>query len=338
MSKELKIIIHVPFVLCYLVPVRCFRKAPVSSRRRKEAGRTSEEGVRDMRYGCQSMTGKIEAVLIKGPAEAFVSQEHLGGQWEAFGFLSCPDYEEALREYGAFERLLRDEVPHVVSLPRDGRTGLDSLSAHDGLKVTERGAIYFTTGIALRRGEGEAARDVLESLGVPTLGVIEEPGTMEGGDVVWLDRETVAIGRGYRTNDAAIEQFRALTDGFVREIVVVPLPHGEGEEACLHLMSLVSLVDRDLAVVYSRYLPVFFRRMLLDRGLTLLEVDDEEYASLGSNVLALAPRVCLVLEGNPRIRAGLEAQGCRVVAYEGRQISLPGTGGPTCLTHPLLRI
>ena len=140
---------------------------------------------------------------------------------------------------------------------------------------------------------------------------------MEGGDVVWLDERTVAIGRGYRTNDEGIRQFRELTKDFVERFIVVPMPHGEGEDACLHLMSVISMVDRDLAVVYSKFMPVFFRELLLERGIKLLEVDDEEYERLGSNVLALAPRVCLALGGNPRIKASCPpspragSSGCR---------------------------
>ncbi|MCD7952380.1 MAG: arginine deiminase family protein [Synergistaceae bacterium] len=290
-----------------------------------------------MKYGCQSMTGKIDTVLLKRVSEAFISQDNIDKTYEEFCYMGRPDYEAAVREYAAFERIIKDNVENVLYLPRDGRTGLDSLYTHDPLKVTGNGAIYFPMGKELRGREWQATREFLEAAGVPTLGRIEAPGKVEGGDVVWLDEKTVAIGRGYRTNDEGIRQFMELTKDFVEEYVVVPMPHGEAEAACLHLMSIISMVAQDLAVVYSKYMPVFFRELLLARGIKLLEVDDTEYDNLGSNVLALAPRVCVLLAGNPKIEAQLRGEGCQVYAYEGRNMSYMGTGGPTCLTHPVSR-
>jgi N-dimethylarginine dimethylaminohydrolase len=160
---------------------------------------------------------------------------------------------------------------------------------------------------------------------------------MEGGDVLWLDERTLAVGRGYRTNAEGIRQFRALTAGMVERVIEVPLPHADGSEACLHLMSLISLIDRDLAVVYSRYLPVFFRQILIDMGIELIEVSDDEYERLGANVLALAPRLCLYPAGNPATLEKMTRAGARVFTYPAEEISLKGTGGPTCLTCPVLR-
>lgn len=291
-----------------------------------------------MAYGCQSMTGEIRSVLLKRVSEAFISQKNLDATYEAFRYLGCPNYEKAAAEYAAFAKIIEEHVPEVHYLPEDDRTGLDSIYTHDPLKVTKKGAVYFPMGKPLRGREWMASKAYLESIGIPTLGRIEAPGKMEGGDVVWLDERTVAIGRGYRTNDEGIRQFRELTKDFVERFIVVPMPHGEGEDACLHLMSVISMVDRDLAVVYSKFMLVFFRELLLERGIRLLEVDDEEYERLGSNVLALAPRVCLALGGNPRIKASLEGEGCKVYTYEGYNLSYLGTGGPTCLTHPLARL
>lgn len=284
------------------------------------------------------MVGKIEAVLLKRPSEAFISQEHLNDNYEKFNYFGCPDYEKASSEYEAFEEIITDNIKNVYYLPRDERTGLDSIYTHDPLKVTQKGAIYFPMGKELRSKEYLATEEFLKSIGVPTLGYIQSPGKMEGGDVVWLNEKTVAIGRGYRTNDEGIGQFKELVKDFVDEIIVVPMPHGEGLEACLHLMSIISMVDEDLAVVYSKYMPVFFRELLISRGIKLLEVNDKEYDYLGSNVLALAPRVCLVLDGNPEIQQKLIDEGCKVYTYKGHEMSFRGTGGPTCLTHPITRI
>lgn len=290
-----------------------------------------------MQYGCQSMIGKIQLVLLKRPEQAFISQRHLEEHYRAFAYFGCPDYGETIREYDAFEAIVRRYVQDVYYLPADARTGLDSIYAHDPVKVTERGAIYFPMGKKLRAGESYATRDFLESIGVPTLGRIEAPGKMEGGDVLWIDGKTVAIGRGYRTNDEGIAQFKTLTKDFIDEYVIVPMPHGDGEDCCLHLMSVISFVDADKAVVYSRYMPVFFRQYLTDREIRLFECDDEEYAYLGSNLLCLEPGVCLMIDGCPRIKGELEAAGVTVYTYPGKELSWRGTGGPTCLTMPIFR-
>jgi N-dimethylarginine dimethylaminohydrolase len=172
---------------------------------------------------------------------------------------------------------------------------------------------------------------------VAIAGRIEPPGRLEGGDVIWLDPRTVVVGRGYRTNADGIRQLRAILGTRV-EVVEVPLPHWHGPHDVMHLMSLISPIDHGMAVVYSRLLPVPFREWLLDRAIHLVEVPDEEFDSIGTNVLALAPRRCLMLAGNPRTRAALERAGADVVEYEGTEISVKGAGGPTCLTRPLERM
>jgi N-dimethylarginine dimethylaminohydrolase len=187
-----------------------------------------------------------------------------------------------------------------------------------------------------RAAEPAAQWDAFAAAGIPIAGRITAPGRIEGGDVVWLDPRTIVVGRGYRTNDEGIRQLGAIVGDDVT-VVVVPLPHWSGQNDVMHLMSLVSPVDADLAVVYSRLLPVPFREWLLDRGMRLVEVPDEEFESMGTNVLALAPRRCLLLRGNPRTRAALEGAGAEVAEYDGTEISTRGAGGPTCLTRPITR-
>lgn len=204
-------------------------------------------------------------------------------------------------------------------------------------KVTSKGAIYFPMGKALRSQERLATEEFLKQQGVPTLGYITAPGKMEGGDVLWIDEKTVAIGRGYRTNDEGIRQFKELTKDIIDEYIIVPMPHGDGEEACLHMMSIISFVDTDKAVVYSKYMPVFFREYLIDRGVILIECNDEEYDYLGTNLLALEPGKCILIKGCPDIQKKIEDAGVTVYTYEGKELSYRGTGGPTCLTCPVLR-
>ncbi|HIU26191.1 MAG TPA: amidinotransferase [Candidatus Copromorpha excrementigallinarum] len=291
-----------------------------------------------MKYGCQSMVGKIESILIKKPEQAFISQENLDRTWEEFKYFGCPDYEKVLEEYAVFEKYIKDNVENVYYLPQDDRTGLDSIYTHDPLKVTKKGAVYFPMGKKLRGREWEATKEFLEEKGIPTLGEIKAPGKMEGGDVLWIDEKTVAIGRGYRTNDEGIRQFKELTEDIIDEYIIVPMPHGEGEDACLHLMSIISFVDVDKAVVYSKYMPVFFREYLIDRGITLIEADDDEYDYLGTNLLALEPGKVILIKGCPKTEGKLKNMGIEVMTYEGKELSYRGTGGPTCLTCPLLRL
>ncbi|MFZ5981782.1 MAG: dimethylarginine dimethylaminohydrolase family protein [Candidatus Zixiibacteriota bacterium] len=290
-----------------------------------------------MRYGSQSETGRIESILIKHPRDAFISQENIDDQWQDLFYYNCPDYAKALEEYEHFENLIRNEVNEIYHLPKDSRVGLDSMYVHDPVIVTERGAILCNMGKEERHGEPKAVGEFLEKLKIPILGAMTGDGTLEGGDVVWLGRDALAVGQGYRTNAEGIRQLRDLTAEFVRYFKVVPLVHWKGPEDVLHLMSLISPVDDNLAVVYSPLLPVPFRQWLLKRGMKLIEVPDEEYDTMGTNILALAPRKCIILEGNPKTKFLLEDAGCEVFEYAGEEISKVGAGGPTCLTRPLLR-
>lgn len=280
----------------------------------------------------------MESILIKHPKQAFISQENLDKTWEEFKYFGCPDYETVLKEYEVFEQIIKENVENVYYLPQDDRTGLDSIYTHDPLKITKQGAIYFPMGKVLRGKEFMATREFLEGIGIPTLGTIEAPGKMEGGDVLWIDEKTVAIGRGYRTNDEGIRQFKELTKDVVDEYIIIPMPHGDGEDCCLHLMSIISFVDTDKAVVYSKYMPVFFREFLLERGYQLIECNDAEYDYLGSNLLALEPGKCILIKGCPDMEKKLEDAGVTVITYEGKEMSYRGTGGPTCLTCPLTRL
>jgi N-dimethylarginine dimethylaminohydrolase len=200
------------------------------------------------------------------------------------------------------------------------------------------GSVICRMGKTARASEPPAQERALGNAGQwPIVGRIGEPGSLEGGDVVWLDSRTIAVGHGHRTNPNGIEQLRGLLNGKVDDFLVVPLPDWRGPQDVMHLMSLVSPVDVDLAVVYSRLLPACFKESLVDRGYRLVDVPDDEYETMGTNVLALAPRVCVMVKGNPKTRAALERAGATVHEYDGDEISLKGGGGPTCLTRPLAR-
>ena len=285
-----------------------------------------------------SEVGALERVLVKHPLDAFVDDARIAAQWRALNYTSPPDLGRAVDEYDRFLGILRTAGAVVEFLPRDEQTPLDSIYARDASIVSPRGVILCSMGKAARAGEPAAQARALQAMtGAPAIaGAIEPPGRLEGGDVVWLDERTIVVGRGYRTNADGIRQLRAILGAAVT-LVEVPLPHWRGPADVMHLMSLISPVDRDLAVVYSPLLPVPFRELLLERGFRLLDVPDDEFESMGTNVLALGRRQCLLLSGNPRTRAALEAAGAEVIAYDGGEISVKGAGGPTCLTRPLVR-
>jgi N-dimethylarginine dimethylaminohydrolase len=284
-----------------------------------------------------SEVDRLTHVMVKHPRDAFVDAQTIAAQWMALNFTGAPDLARAIDEYDQFVELLKSSGTAVTTLPPDERTTLDSIYARDASIVAPRGVILCRMGKPSRSDEPSAQEQALRALGaVPVCGRIEPPGSLEGGDVVWLDARTMVVGRGYRTNAEGIRQVRAMIGSDV-DVVEVPLPHWKGPGDVMHLMSLLSPVDHDLAVVYSPLLPVPFREWLLARGLRLVEVPDEEFDSMGTNVLALSPRRCVMLAGNPRTRAALERAGCEVMEYRGDEISVKGAGGPTCLTRPLAR-
>jgi N-dimethylarginine dimethylaminohydrolase len=280
--------------------------------------------------------GPLNLVVVKHPHDAFVSQDEIRRQWRDLHFLSEPDLGRAVDEAGAFVEILRGAGAEVRTLPRGTGVGLDSIYARDASVVAPGGMVLARMGKRERAGEPEAQGAAFREWGIPVVGAIHPPGALEGGDVVWLSEQAVAVGRGYRTNDDGIRQLQRLVGPTV-EVIVVPLPHWRGPADVFHLMSIISPVDRDLAVVYSPLMPVPFRERLLDLGCALVDVPDDEFESMGTNVLALAPRRCLMLDGNPETRARLERAGAEVVVYRGREISVPGCGGPTCLTRPIVR-
>lgn len=286
---------------------------------------------------CSSMYKPLERVIVKHPKEAFISQEHLSQTWENFNFLEEPDFNEALTEYGDFISILEKYVPNIDYLPASSVVGIDSLYAHDPVKFTSQGAIILKSGKESRQPEATVYKEYCKEKNIPIIGYLTGDAVADGGDIVWLDDKTLVVGHGYRTNAEAIRQLKEMTAHLVDEFIVVQLPHDQGEAECLHLMSFISMVDHDLAVIHSRLMPVFFRKLLIERGIQLIEVPIDEYLNLGCNVLAIAPRVCVIPSGNAYTKQKLIDAGATVYEYKGTEISFKGTGGPTCLTCPVVR-
>ncbi len=300
-----------------------------------DPNRDGPDGLRTHRG--HSETETLQRVLLKHPREAFPPNETLESQWKHLGYGKKPDSVRANEEHDALAGLLEGLGSEVMFLPAHTDTTMDSVYVRDASIVTNNGIILCNMGKEARAGEPKAQEEFFRSQGIPILGEIRGEGRLEGGDFIWLDQNIAAVGRGYRTNDEGINQLKGLLAGMAEEVVVVPLPHWRGPADVFHLMSVISPIDRDLALVYSPLLPVPFRELLLRRGIRLVEVPQEEFGTMGCNVLAVAPRVCVMVEGNPETHRRLEGAGAEVHTYRGAEISHPGEGGPTCLTRPLVR-
>ncbi len=280
--------------------------------------------------------GSIRRVALRRPAEAFGDQERLDREWRGLNYTAVPDFTAAGREHDALAAALRAVGAEIDYLPEDSSLTIDSIYVRDAALVSPKGVILCSMGKAARRGEPAVNGAAFAKIGLPIAGEITGDGRLEGGDLIWLDDRTLAVGHTYRTNTAGIDQLRALVGPDV-DIMVADLPHYRGPADVFHLMSVISPIDRDLALVYSPLMPVRFRSWLVERGIELVEVPEAEFESMGCNVLAIAPRHCVMLTGNPGTKSALEAAGARVVEIDGREISEKGQGGPTCLTRPLIR-
>ena len=281
--------------------------------------------------------GRLRHVAVTHARDAFKDQATIDAQWQGLGFTARPDFERAVEQHDAFIALLRAAGAMVHVLPPGPGTTLDAIYARDASLACAEGLVLCAMGKAARAAEPSSQARAFKDVGVPVLGRVEPPGCIEGGDVVWLGPRTLAVGIGYRSNADGAAQLRRLLGSSIDELIEVPLPHWRGPGDVLHLMSLVSPVDRDLAVVYSPLMAVPFRQRLAALGIAFVEVPEEEFESMGVNVLALAPRRCVMLAGNARTRRALEHAGATVVEYDGSEISVKGCGGPTCLTRPLVR-
>ena len=269
--------------------------------------------------------------------DAFINDETIDKEWKALNFLSKPNLDKAKQEYTKFEELLVNNGTALNYFKQDAAVLMDSIYCRDAAIATDHGMIICNMGKPARANEPEAERKAFSERGIKILGRIESPGTVEGGDVAWLDEKTLAVGYTYRTNEKGIQQLKSLLNPFGINVITVQLPHYKGPSDVFHLMSILSPVDKNLAVVYSPLMPIVFRKELLDRGYELVEVPEEEFDSMGCNVLAIAPRKCMMVAGNPKTKIELEKAGCTVFEYEGYEISVKGGGGPTCLTRPIER-
>lgn len=290
-----------------------------------------------MKLTHHSEYGTLKLVYLKSASAALVNQESIAQQWKDLNYLGMPDFESSVNEYAIFEKHIKASGASIKYFEQHDAVSMDSIYCRDASIATDFGVILCRMGKNGRLNEPDIANKIYSKNEEKFLGRIESPGTLEGGDVAWLDDKTLAVGRTYRTNDSGIEQLRSFLEPKGINVIQVDLPHYKGESDVFHLMSILSPVDKDLAVVYSPLMPVSFRELLITRGFTLVEVPDEEFESMGCNVLATSPRNCLMVAGNPITKKRLEKAGAKVDIYEGTEISVKGGGGPTCLTRPMQR-
>ena len=292
---------------------------------------------KDTKLTAHSEFGVIESIFIKKVEDAFLNDYTIESNWQDLNYTAKPDLQEAISEYEDFIKLLENQKITIHYLPADYAVGMDSIYCRDAAIATDAGMILCNMGKAQRSTEPEALKKAFEAADIKILGSINSPGKMEGGDVAWIDEKTLAVGYSYRSNLKGFEQLKVLLSPLGINLLQVHLPHYKGASDVFHLMSIFSPIDRDLAVIYAPLMPISFRDELLSRNYKLIEVPDEEFESMACNVLAIAPRKCILLQGNPITKSKLEAAGCQVFEYKGLEISIKGGGGPTCLTRPILR-
>ncbi|MDA8782012.1 arginine deiminase family protein [bacterium] len=279
---------------------------------------------------------KITQVAIRSADKAFVSEEKLQQEWQPLRFHSKPELNEAVLEYAGFLDLLAGQGTDIVALDQADNLTIDSIYTRDSILVSPEGLILCNMGRGSRTPEAAINARAYEALGHKIAGQITAPGTLEGGDFIWLDQTHAAVGLGPRTNADGIRQLKDILGPDI-ELHIVPLPEPNHPDDVLHLMSIISPLDQDLALIYRPFMPRSFIAWLEQLGIQFVEVPDDEYEIMGCNVLAIAPRQAIMLENLPGVKTGLENAGVNVATYKGIEISRKGEGGPTCLTRPLER-
>jgi N-dimethylarginine dimethylaminohydrolase len=284
-----------------------------------------------------SMVGVLRRVMVCSPCAAGWHDPERVRRARELGFHHAPDFSVAQSEHEALCAVLEAAGAEVVRLPAAPQLTLDAIYTHDASIATDFGLILMNPGKASRGAEAHHHRDFLAEMGIARLGEVTPPGISEAGDMVWIDAGTLLIGQGYRTNAAGIEQVRRLLKPHGVEVVKAPLPHGPGPSACLHLMSLLSLLDETTALVDLPWLAVETVELLESRGYRLIAIDHSERETLACNVLSLGAERLVAMDANVKTNQRLRGAGFEVHTFPGFEICINGSGGPTCLTRPLFR-
>jgi len=288
-------------------------------------------------FGGQSMTGVLRRVLVCSPVAAGWGRAEKVSAWRDLGFHHTPDSSAAQGQHNELCRLLGDAGAEVIALPASESLSLDAVYAHDASLVSDDGMVLMNPGKANRVAEARVHAECCARLGVPVLGEVVAPATTEAGDIVWLDSSTLLVGHGYRTNRVGIERLRALFAEKGVEVIAAPLPYGAGPSECLHLMSLMSVLDERTMLVDLAWLAVETVELLRGRGFQFIGIDTSERDTLACNVLSLGGGRLIALAENVKTNQRLRERGFDVRTFAGSELCINGSGGPTCLTRPLLR-
>ena len=291
----------------------------------------------NIKYGLNSNVSTLKTVLLKDPQAAFKSQKTIDLQWQDLNFIDKPDFKKSVTQYENFIDILNDNNVEILYIPEDEITSLDSIYTHDPIFMTPNGAVIGNMGKTQRKPETIMMKNYLNEIGVPILGEIINDATLEGGDVIWIDEKTVAAGLTYRTNNKGIDQLRKILSTISIEVISVDLPHWNGPVDVLHLMSLISPLKEDLFLIYKKLLPVGLLKLLKQLDIKTISIADEDYDSLGCNVLPLSTTKCLITSGNDKTFKIIEDNGIEVIEFQASEICYKGSGGPTCLTRPIYR-
>ena len=278
----------------------------------------------------------LTQVAIRSPLNSFLTDEKLSNEWQDLRFHEKPELKESINEFIEFRKLLLNNEIKIIDLPQAKGLTIDSIYTRDSILISPKGLILCNMGRASRTPEARDNYEHLKLQGYQIAGEILAPGTLEGGDFIWLSDTKAAVGLGPRTNQNGIDQLRKILGNSV-DLHVVPLPEPTHPDDVLHLMSIISPLDKDLALIYRPLMPVSFIQWLEQFGIKFVEVDEAEYLLMGCNVLATSPRSVIMLENLPGVQRNLQNAGCDVQTYKGIEISRKGEGGPTCLTRPLKR-
>jgi N-dimethylarginine dimethylaminohydrolase len=289
------------------------------------------------RFNGHSMVGALQRVMVCSPRTAGWNLPDRTAKWQELGFQHAPDFARAQEEHEILCRELKSAEAEIIELPPAPDLSLDAVYAHDASLSTDFGLIIMRPGKPNRVAEGPRHAAFCESLDFATLGRITSPGSTEAGDILWIDSKTLLVGHGYRTNASGIRQMRDLLAPKGVDVLSAPLPYGPGPSACLHLMSLISLLDDQTALVDLSWIAVETVELLKSRGFKFIEIDPSERDTLACNVLALGNNRLLAIEENHKTNARLLQAGFDVRTFPGRELCINGGGGPTCLTRPLLR-
>jgi N-dimethylarginine dimethylaminohydrolase len=287
-------------------------------------------------FGAFNNWGQLKKVAVRSVASAFVSDAKIDAEWKDLNFHSRPNLANAHSEFAAVEKILKATGAEVIDLGAAEGLTLDSLYTHDALIVTPKGLVRPRMGKPQRRNEAAINGAQLEKLGFPIAGKITGDGKIEGGDLVWIDRNTLLAGVGYRTNVEGVRQLQALCGSDVN-VLWFDMPHYKGKTDVFHLMSCLSPLDKDLAVVYLPLMAARLVEFLESRGIKFVEVPESEFDSMGCNVLAMGPRHAMMVAGNPITEQRMKGAGVKVEVIQGTDICRKGEGGPTCMTRPLVR-